>query len=130
MNKSIDPEYYKTWYQTNLVRERTKRREYHTNFRETNTIQAILNGRKNQAKNKGIEFSITIDDLPIPDVCPILKTPFVRKTQYAMSIDRKDPTKGYVPGNVWVISRKANVMKNNATPEELKLFAEWVNNHD
>jgi hypothetical protein len=38
------------------------------------------------------------------------------------SLDRIDSNKGYVKGNVWVISRRANVIKNNATLEELELL--------
>jgi hypothetical protein len=30
-------------------------------------------------------------------------------------------------GDVWVISHKANTMKNNASPDELLAFASWVN---
>ena len=33
---------------------------------------------------------------------------------------------GYVRGNVTVMSMKANIMKGDATPEELLQFAEWV----
>lgn len=39
------------------------------------------------------------------------------------SIDKVIPELGYVRGNVWVISNKANRIKNNATLEELKLFS-------
>jgi len=47
------------------------------------------------------------------------------------SLDRIDPTKGYVPGNVQVISDLANRMKQNASVEELLLFAKGVmNQHD
>ena len=36
------------------------------------------------------------------------------------SFDRIDPTKGYVKGNVIIVSNKANVIKSNATVEELE----------
>ena len=36
------------------------------------------------------------------------------------SIDRFDTTTGYIKGNVWIISDKANRMKSNATIEEIK----------
>jgi len=42
------------------------------------------------------------------------------------SLDRIDPTKGYVKGNVWIISYRANLIKNNATHEELKLVTKAV----
>ena len=42
------------------------------------------------------------------------------------ALDRIDNTKGYIRGNVWVISHRANQMKVDANIEELKLFAEWV----
>lgn len=42
------------------------------------------------------------------------------------SVDRINPHLGYVPGNVQVISYKANSMKRNCTMEELLMFAETV----
>jgi hypothetical protein len=42
------------------------------------------------------------------------------------SIDRINPKLGYVEGNIQIISHKANRMKSNASVEELKLFARWV----
>ena len=42
------------------------------------------------------------------------------------SLDRKDPTKGYIKGNIEVISHLANIMKNNANPMLLVSFAQEV----
>lgn len=38
------------------------------------------------------------------------------------SLDKIDPTKGYVEGNVQIISHRANMIKNDATLEELDLI--------
>jgi hypothetical protein len=46
------------------------------------------------------------------------------------TLDRIDNAKGYVKGNVCVISKKANTMKNNATPEEVRKLSEYVNDCD
>lgn len=37
------------------------------------------------------------------------------------SLDRLDSSKGYVKGNVRVISKRANQLKNNATVEEMRM---------
>jgi len=75
---------------------------------------------------QGIENTLTENDIYVPDTCPVFKIPFQPKTRYAASLDRIDNTKGYTPDNIQVISRKANSMKLDATPEELILFAEWI----
>lgn len=44
----------------------------------------------------------------------------------SVSIDQKIAGKGYVKGNILIISMRANRMKGNATRAELKAFARWV----
>jgi hypothetical protein len=116
----------KEWYYKNHDSAKAKRNEYSKLERSNNTLATLFRSRQNDAKNRGIPFTITLEDLPIPDVCPILKTPFTRKTQYAMSIDKIKPDLGYIPGNVQIISRKANLMKNDATQKELEDFGKWI----
>lgn len=78
------------------------------------------------------QFNIDKDDIVIPEFCPILKIPLrVHKGKSggrpdSPALDRIDNRKGYIKGNVWVISNKANIMKNNASPEELFLFGQWA----
>ena len=74
---------------------------------------------KYRAKQKGLDFTITKEDIVIPDTCPLLGTPMV-----SPSLDRIDSSKGYTPDNVWVISNRANTLKNNATLMELKTLLE------
>jgi len=125
MTKQLD-NYHKRWYQRNLEYNRTLRREYSRKFRKENPEKRLLQAAKSRAKLLGLEFNLTIDDIKIPILCPILKQPLLPKTRYSPSLDRINSNKGYIKGNVWVISKKANVMKNDASLEELRSFAEWV----
>jgi hypothetical protein len=83
-----------------------------------------------RAKTRGFDFDLEINDIPYTEICPLLGCKLIPGTQhdyeYTHSLDRIDPTKGYIKGNVWVMSKKANSMKNNASKEELILFAENV----
>lgn len=67
----------------------------------------------------------------IPERCPALGvklTPGNKKgpLPHAPSLDRIKPELGYIPGNIQVISFRANTMKTNATLAELRQFAIWV----
>ena len=97
---------------------------------QLNNLQKYMLGRSKQAaKYQNVPFNLTISDIKIPEMCPILNEPLIIGTRYAPSVDRIIPEKGYTKGNVWVISMKANAMKTDATPEELKLFAKWINEY-
>ena len=95
---------------------------------EANNRPYILwNAAKQRAKKSGVAFEIGREDVVIPQACPILgielnTTERARMAPSSPSLDRIDPAKGYVPGNVWVISWRANRMKCDASPEELRAF--------
>jgi hypothetical protein len=80
----------------------------------------LFDAAKARAKLKGREFNLELSDIVIPEKCPVLGIALVYNSDYAPSIDRIDSAKGYIKGNVRVISKRANVLKNNATVEELK----------
>lgn len=62
----------------------------------------------------------------IPSHCPVLGIPLKYKGgDNSPSLDRIDSNKGYVVGNVEVISYRANVLKNSSTQEERELLAEY-----
>lgn len=104
-------------------------------WRSRNIIKSLLAEARHRAKARGVEFSITIDDIPpMGTHCPLLGHPFpapeIRGTishggigRFTPSLDRIDPTRGYVPGNVWIVGYRANLVKNDGTAEEHELIA-------
>jgi len=94
----------------------------------------LLQKARINSKVENLDFNLTLEDMPeIPDTCPILGIELFRSylLQYDNSpcVDLIDPTKGYIPGNVAIISWRANKLKSDATKEELRKIAEWVNKH-
>jgi len=94
--------------------------------------QYILRALRSKAKYRNLEFNLTIEDIVLPKECPVFKTPLIfgRGTQKhspnAYSVDRIDSSKGYIKGNIQIISELANRMKQDATPEQLLMFSKWV----
>lgn len=92
---------------------------------------AILQNKKSNAKRAGIEFDIEIEDLDWPTHCPALGVELKygggRFDDATASIDRICPNKGYVKGNVQILSAMANRIKTNATAEQVMLVALWLN---
>jgi DNA-directed RNA polymerase subunit RPC12/RpoP len=89
---------------------------------------------KRRAKEQGIPFSIGVEDITIPKVCPILGIELrvfegaSGGRDFSPSLDKINPLLGYIRGNVWVISHLANRMKANADASMLEKFAIWVLN--
>lgn len=99
-------------------------------YRHKNPKKRMILSARARAASLGFEFSITEDDFEIPTNCPILGIElFVgsgRCGPNSPSLDRINSSIGYVPGNVQVISNKANTIKNNATLEELVIMGAWA----
>lgn len=102
--------------------------EYNRSYRIKHPKKTLLHSARNRAKRLGITFSLVESDIVIPAMCPILEIPLTPEgTRWnSPSIDRIDPSLGYVPSNIKIISTKANVMKQDATIEELLKFAENI----
>jgi len=122
------------------TKKRAEKRKNDPTYRKREQELMKINNRKNplkylikiakiRARNKNLEFSITEEDLILPTICPLLKIPLQinegKKEYNSFSIDRINNNKGYIRGNVWIISVRANWLKNNASIEELELL---VNN--
>jgi len=95
-------------------------------WKQSRTSQYLLYIARKRAKKKGMDFFISAADIPVPKTCPVLGIPLVVGGKNATgflnqspTIDRIDNTKGYIPGNVMVVSLRANRIKSDATVGEL-----------
>lgn len=92
--------------------------------------KSLFNGAKARANRERIPFSIAPEDIVIPDVCPIFKTKFtIGKKLFLLdspSLDKIIPELGYVPGNIAVMSWRANSIKSTGTVEQHRRIAEWA----
>ena len=119
----------KVWYEEH--REQVK--ETDRVWRQTHPQQYLYVRAKCSARYRNLEFNLCVEDIIIPEVCPylgikLLIMPTMAQRDAAASLDRIDNTKGYIKGNIEVISDLANRMKRTATKEQLLKFAELIRN--
>lgn len=98
----------------------------------TNRTKYLINHARIRAKKHGLEFDLTEEDLGcIGTHCPVLGIPYNLAAchatkDYSPSLDRIDNAKGYIKGNVQVISWRANRLKSNGTIEEFEKIAAYL----
>lgn len=98
-----------------------------------NPVRAMLQRARRRAKDVGLEFDLNPEDVSIPERCPILGIDLNRfgsNQDNAPSLDRIENDKGYVRGNVVVISFRANRIKGNATVEKLRKVVEFYEQYE
>lgn len=103
---------------------------FRPNAASRNPVFHLLWAAKKRAKSKGIAFDLRAEDIVIPDRCPLLGVPLQRAANFrgssSPSLDRIRSDHGYVRGNVWVISYRANAIKNDATLAELRMIVDGL----
>lgn len=116
------------------VANRARRAEYSRLLLKRDPRKTMLRAAKKRAVSKGLPFALTLDDIRIPPVCPILGIPIRRldgRHHGSPSLDRVNNGKGYTPDNIQVISLRANSLKSDATVEELeRVLASMRASHD
>ena len=91
-------------------------------------VRAALAAAKSRAKRRGIEFDLRIDDVGFPTHCAVSGIEFDmtggerHASIFVPSLDRIDPAKGYVRGNVRFVCHGYNLAKfRSADSDVLKL---------
>lgn len=115
--------------------KQTRKRWNSSNRRQ---LHIWFSNAKRRAREKNVPFELTkayILSLAIPKACPVLGIPIYWQTQKkgmnmanSPSLDRVIPALGYVPGNVRIISHRANRLKADATVSELELVLSDLKN--
>lgn len=99
-------------------------------YRALSDEQKLYEAVRSRANSNGIPFTITQEDVVIPDVCPVLGIELIRGagsvTDNSPSIDKIDPAKGYVKGNICIMSLRANRIKNDATIDEVRKLLSFL----
>ena len=119
MNLELKKDYLKRYTKEELFKEVLR-------LKFANNLGTI----KNKCSKRNVKFDITVDDLVFHSHCPALGIPldyFNNTTSdNSPSIDKIIPKKGYIKGNVQVISMRANRVKSNATLEDLMKISDYI----
>ena len=120
----------KKWAQENPEKANAKGRQW----RSQNIKWFLHHGAKRRAKRDGVLFNLELTDIPdIPEICPIALIPVHPRNDgnqgpcdNSPSLDRINPVKGYVPGNVRVISHKGNRWKSDMVLNDLERLLKYM----
>ena len=137
--RARDREAYKKNYPKNRARKnelRRKAREANieryraserTRNKKENRPRYLLQRAALRAKKIGVPFNLKIEDIQIPTICPVLGIKLDQGPRSTWStLDRLSPARGYVRGNVYVISFRANSIKSDATISELVAIVSYM----
>ncbi len=92
----------------------------------------LWDAARSRAKEFNLLFTIQRADVCIPETCPVLGIPLMPwaglKSPNCPTLDRIIPLLGYIPGNISVISFRANRLKGDATEKELEQVLSYIAN--
>lgn len=101
-------------------------------YRKNHPKSSIICNARQRAKKYKVPCTLKPEDFEIPDVCPVLGIKLTfgrnkRSTFSSPSLDRLIPQKGYVKGNVTIMSKLANSIKSSATsPTQVYRVYKWL----
>ena len=99
-------------------------------WRHSNPEKTILGRVKTRAAREGLIFSLSLEDIQIPERCPACGTEIIfgqfPRRNSSPSLDRIVPQLGYTPENTIIICYACNRRKSDSTPEEMYRIADYV----
>lgn len=120
------------WRKKNPQRAKEVGKKSYAKYINSHRERELWRKAKDRSEKKNIPFTIQIEDVIIPNVCPILgiKLEFGKNipTGSSPSLDRVKPELGYTPDNIVVISHRANMLKSNGNAQEHLKIAKFLIN--
>lgn len=120
--KRASPDGYQDWC-----------KQCYIDYVDAHPEKVLLRNARKRAREKGIGFTITADDIHIPECCPICGVKLTHRrgkgrgqSLTSPTLDRYDNSVGYHTENIWVICSECNVRKGDRTVDELFEFAEQI----
>lgn len=113
--------------------EMDERKEYLKSLRprrNEHPCYDMWSNAKHRSVKQGVAFDLDLEDLEIPTHCALLGIPLLKgsssHSDSSPTLNKIIPNKGYVKGNVQIISMRANRIKDNATFEEFeRVYLNW-----
>ena len=131
--RATHPERVKAANSRKYFANREERMKQSVKWRKNNPYRYLLIIAKNRALRAGLEFRVTVEDIVWPETCPISGVTLLYggagKAPSCASLDRIDNTKGYVPGNVAVVSLRMNFLKRNGALWEFEAITRYMRAH-
>jgi hypothetical protein len=116
----------RNWRKNHLEKARIRQADYY----KKNPVTYLLAACRQRCRRDDIPYNLEKSDIVIPAHCPVLGIPLIHGSKpfhdNSPSIDRIIPALGYVKGNVAVISFRANKIKQDATWQEIRAVADWL----
>lgn len=140
-NRAILIEKKKAWVKANpekakesrrkwLIKNPTYEAQWKARERKRRPARTMFYHARLRAKRYGLPFDLVEADIIVPIHCPVLGVILAvgggRRKPNSPTLDRVFPDRGYIKGNVCVISWRANRLKDNATLHELEALATYV----
>jgi hypothetical protein len=120
----------KAWRERATPEKRREWLERQRKFDDLNIARYLLRQARKRAKAKGLECTIKPSDIHVGERCPVLGIQMVKNRGHwqnnSYSLDRIDSSRGYVKGNVRVISWWANFLKSNLTLEQAENLVKYM----
>lgn len=116
--------------------KRNPRNSYYKDYDTKRSLSRVpsrmITAAKARAKASDLPFSISLEDIVIPQHCPICLCEMkmaegVRGgAKDSPTLDRVICELGYTPENIAVICKNCNSKKGHATSQELRRIADWI----